>query len=354
MKVNEFLNEVLAAAKAAGIDPAEVYYHGGDSFNVSALDGEISDYKVASSCGVSLRGMFGGKMGSASTEAFDDDAVRQLIDGVKESATLLETDEQDEIFAGEESYPTIEKEESDVATTSAEEKIEKCLKLEALAKAADPRIVRVPSALVASSSSDVILRNSYGLNLQDSGSYFFSYTSLVAKDGASTAVNGKVAVSSRFDGIDPEKIAADAAKETLSQLNASPVPTGEYRVIFRYDAMQSLLQTFWGVFSAENAQQNLSLFAGKEGENVAADVVTIVDDPLMKGGLATSAFDGEGSASRTKKVVDSGKLTTLLHDRKTARKQGVASTGNAARVGGRIMLRRRTCTLPQARSRWMN
>ena len=44
MKVNEFLNEVLAAAKAAGIDPAEVYYHGGDSFNVSALDGEISDY----------------------------------------------------------------------------------------------------------------------------------------------------------------------------------------------------------------------------------------------------------------------------------------------------------------------
>ena len=39
MKVNEFLNEVLAAAKAAGIDPAEVYYHGGDSFNVSALDG---------------------------------------------------------------------------------------------------------------------------------------------------------------------------------------------------------------------------------------------------------------------------------------------------------------------------
>ena len=115
MKVNEFLNEVLAAAKAAGIDPAEVYYHGGDSFNVSALDGEISDYKVASSCGVSLRGMFGGKMGSASTEAFDADAVRQLIDGVKESATLLETDEQDEIFAGEERYPTIEKEESDVA-----------------------------------------------------------------------------------------------------------------------------------------------------------------------------------------------------------------------------------------------
>ena len=118
--------------------------------------------------------------------------------------------------------------------------------------------------------------------------------------------------------------------------------------------MQSLLQTFWGVFSAENAQQNLSLFAGKEGENVAADVVTIVDDPLMKGGLATSAFDGEGSASRTKKVVDSGKLTTLLHDRKTARKQGVHRPAMPRAWVDASWLRRRTCTLPQARSRWMN
>lgn len=336
MKINEFLDQVLSAAKAAGIDPAEVYYRGGDSFNVSALDGEISDYKVSSTCGVSLRGCFHGKMGSASTEAFDDDAVRQLIDGVKESATLLETDEQDEIFAGEESYPTIEKEESDVQTTSAEAKIAKCLKLEASARAADPRIVRVPSAVLASSSSEVTLRNSYGLNLHDSGSYFVSYANLVAKEDDSTAVNGKVTVTSHFDEIDPEKLAKDSADAVLAQLHGAPVPTGEYRVIFRYDAMQSLLQTFWGVFSAENAQQNLSLFAGKEGQMVAAEAVTILDDPLMKGGLATCAFDGEGSACRTKKVVDAGKLTTLLHDRKTARKQGVTSTGNAARSGGSI------------------
>ena len=56
MKVNEFLNEVLAAAKAAGIDPAEVYYHGGDSFNVSALDGEISTPTGGSSGGYCTMG----------------------------------------------------------------------------------------------------------------------------------------------------------------------------------------------------------------------------------------------------------------------------------------------------------
>ena len=101
MKVNEFLNEVLAAAKAAGIDPAEVYYHGGDSFNVSALDGKISDYKVASSCGVSLRGMFGGKKtGLAAPRCSNPVRILQRI-GRKKRAIRRRTDREGPIWPTE-------------------------------------------------------------------------------------------------------------------------------------------------------------------------------------------------------------------------------------------------------------
>ena len=96
--------------------------------------------------------------------------------------------------------------------------------------------------------------------------------------------------------------------------------------------MQSLLQTFSGVFSAENAQQSMSLLKGKEGTVVASPAVTLMDDPLLPGGFGSQRFDAEGSASKTKAVIDAGVLTTLLHSRKTARKQGVASTGNASRA----------------------
>lgn len=92
-----------------------------------------------------------------------------------------------------------------------------------------------------------------------------------------------------------------------------------------------MLTTFCGMFSAENAQQGLSLLAGKEGETVASMAVTLMDDPLLKDGFASSPFDAEGSASRTKAVIENGVLKTLLHNRKTARKQGVETTGNAAR-----------------------
>jgi len=87
------------------------------------------------------------------------------------------------------------------------------------------------------------------------------------------------------------------------------------------------------MFSAENAQQKMSLLGGKEGTVIASEAVTLMDDPLLPGGLATGAFDAEGSASQTKAVIDKGVLTTLLHSRKTAKKQGVKSTGNAHRAG---------------------
>ncbi len=56
-----------------------------------------------------------------------------------------------------------------------------------------------------------------------------------------------------------------------------------------------------------------------------------MDDPLLPGGFASAAFDGEGSACRTKAVIENGVLKTLLHNRKTARKAGTESTGNARR-----------------------
>lgn len=64
---------------------------------------------------------------------------------------------------------------------------------------------------------------------------------------------------------------------------------------------------------------------------IAAPCVTLMDDPHMKGGAASRPFDGEGVATRVKQVIEGGRLTTLLHNLKTAKKAGVQTTGNAAR-----------------------
>ncbi|MBE5797710.1 MAG: TldD/PmbA family protein [Clostridiales bacterium] len=332
MDMNLFIDRVLEAAKAAGIETAEVYYESGESFRASAMDGEINQYQVSASAGLSLRGTVAGKMGYSATQAFDEAAIAQLIEGVKESAALVEAAEQDEIFAGDESYPELPKEESDLKDVTPEQKLEMCLAMEKAAKEADPRVWKVQRAMVMTAANTVRIKNSYGLDLSESGSVCMAYAAPIAKADDKTATGGHMVAGHRFAELDPQAIGQKAVEETVCQLGASPVPAGEYRIIMRYDAMQSLLQTFAGVFSAENAQQNMSLLKGKEGETIASAAVTLMDDPLLPGGVGSQRFDAEGSASMTKAIIDAGVLTTLLHSRKTARKQGVKSTANASRA----------------------
>lgn len=336
MDMNLFMDRVLAAAKAAGIETAEVYFVSGDSFRASALEGEIDRYQVSSSANLSLRGTVNGKMGYCSTQAFDDAAIEQLVAGVKESAALIETDEQDEIYAGDAEYPELPKIETDLDTVPAEDKLAFCLAMEKAAQEADPRVWKVQRAMVSTMSATTRMKNSYGLDLTDEGAACSAYAAPIAKADGKTATGGWSNAAFRFADLNAEEIGRKATEETVCQLGGAPVPGGEYRVIIRFDAMQSLLQTFSGIFSAENAQQNLSLLKGREGEKIASDAVTLMDDPLLPMGFGSQRFDGEGSASRTKAVIDNGVLTTLLHSRKTARKQGVQTTGNAHRTNGAI------------------
>ena len=89
MEKNVFIEKLLKAALEDGIEAAEVYTSDHDSFRAMSTTGEITDYAVSSRSGLSLRGLYHGKMGYASTEAYDDDAIAMLIRAVIESAELV-------------------------------------------------------------------------------------------------------------------------------------------------------------------------------------------------------------------------------------------------------------------------
>ena len=333
MDKQQFMDRLLAEAKAQGIDPAEVYFSAGSSFSAGAMNGNIDSYKVSTRQGLGLRGMYQGKMGYASTQAFDEEAIRQLIEGVKEGALLREDEGAEEIYEGDAEYPTVVSYDETLAQVPATAKLDAVLAIEKAALESVDTVKQCEGTQLSTMSGEVYLRNSYGLNLQYKDNAFIAYTGAIAKDGDSTSTGMAFKCGRDFAKLDVKKLGEEAAQEAASGLHAEPVPAGNYRMILRYDAMQSLLATFCGIFSAENAQQGLSLLKGREGEKIAADCVTLMDDPLLEGGFDSAPFDGEGVASKTKAVVENGVLKTLLHNRKTAKKQGVASTGNALRPG---------------------
>jgi PmbA protein len=109
------------------------------------------------------------------------------------------------------------------------------------------------------------------------------------------------------------------------------VPTFIANVFSVSPAASSLLSTFADVFSADAAQKGLSLLARREGEQIAAACVSLIDDPFHEKGMSGKPFDAEGVATQKKALIEGGQLKTLLHNLKTAHKQGVQTTANASK-----------------------
>jgi len=333
MTIDQFIQALLNEAKAAGIEAAEIYLSSGDSFRAMCQLGEINNYTVNSTRGLSLRGLYQGKMGYAATEAFDEEAVAQLVAAVKESAELTEDTDVQEIYQGDESYPNVDNYNPDLDKVEENRKLNFILDLEKKAKEKDPRILQLAYNMISTSSAETRIVNSYGLDLSHKDNIAYAVINAVAKEGDRVVTGGGFQIDRDFDKLSVEKIVDEAVEEAIFMLKAAPIPSGNYRTLIHAKCMPDLLGVFSGVFSAEAAQKGMSLLSGKEGEIIASEAVTLLDDPLLPGGLASQPFDAEGVATCTKAVIENGKLTTLLHNLKTAKKAGVKTTGNAAKAG---------------------
>jgi len=333
MNRQEFIDKLFAAAKEAGIQEYEAYFASSDDFSVEVLEGQIKEYSVAASSGMCFRGVYEEKMGYASTEEFDEEAIEMLIHGVKENAMLIETDDKESIFEGSSEYEKLDLYKEETASVPAAEKIQEALDMEKHMMSLDKRVIRSEGCSYSSMVMEKRIVNSKGLDVNHKAAVLGAVAvPIVSEDGK---VNYAYELKYAFDkkDVDVKKIAEKAVESAISGLNAKSVPSGSYKVIFRHDVMTGLLATFSSVFSAESARKGLSLLKDKEGEKIASDAVTVIDDPLMEGGFASCPFDAEGVAAKTKVVVGEGVLHTLLHNRKTAQAMGKETTGNASKAG---------------------
>jgi PmbA protein len=114
-------------------------------------------------------------------------------------------------------------------------------------------------------------------------------------------------------------------------LGAAPVATRKAVVLLDPYVATGFLGLIGPALTGEAVQKGRSLFAGKVGERVASDKITIIDDGLLGGGIASAPFDGEGVPTSRTILVKKGDLRGYLHNTYTAAKDGVQSTGNGVR-----------------------
>lgn len=330
MDYNAFKEAVIAAAKAAGLEDYELYYEGSEDTEVGVFQHEVNQFSSSVSGGVCFRCLVNGKMGYASTEDMDPAKADALVKRAVDNARVLEAEEPVFLCEGGKTYEKLNI--APYKLPSTEEMISTALEAQEKLYAADPKVVDGCETEVLRQKFRYAICNSKGLDLSYENTVAGLVSAAVVSDGKEMDNDYEIKLG-KLDTIDVDAVARKAAEKAVGKLGGDVAPTAVCPVIFAPEAMSSLLAAFSPVFSAENAQKGLSRLGDKEGTVIASSAVTLVDDPFHPQSPIPINFDGEGCPTHTKKVIENGRLNTLLYNLKTAAVAGKETTGNGSKSG---------------------
>ncbi len=326
---------IVRQALDAGATDAECTISEGDEFSAGVRMRELETLKEAGSRAAGLRILKGRHTGSAYTSDLSSDGIRHMVRSAVELAAIT-TEDPHAGLPGPEELGAVPGDlgmySDDVEGLPTDLKIGLARRAEDAALSADPRIANSEGASFDAHLGRHAFANSRGF----AGEYRASYCSLtavpVARQGDSMERDYWFSAARGFAGLQPpEDIGRIAAARALRRLGAVKVETRRVPVVFEPRAARSLLDNIFDAVNGAAIYRNESFLAGKLGQRVAADSLTVVDDGAIPGLFGTSPFDDEGVPTRRTVVIDHGVLRSYLLNTYTARKLGLRTTGNASR-----------------------
>jgi len=331
----ELAAETVKQALERGARDAECTISEGSEFSANVRMREVESLKQAGSRGAGLRVLTGKRAGSAYTSDLSADGIRQMVASAIELASITSEDPHAGLPDAAEmgAIPgDLQLYCADIERLETPFKIDLAGSAEAAALDADPRISNSEGGSFDSRLGRRVFANSRGFT----GEYRSSYCSLaavpVARDGESMERDYWMSIARSFAGLEPpEHIGRVAAERALRRLSPRKVETQRVPVVFEPRTARSLLGSIFEAVHGESIYRQASFLAGKLGEKVAAEGLTVIDDGTIPGLFASSPFDDEGIPTRRTAVIERGVLKSYLLNSYTARKLGMKTTGNASR-----------------------
>jgi PmbA protein len=281
------------------------------------------------------------RVASTSTSDLTDGGIDRFVADAIELAELSQADPfagpaDPKLIGDPSSAPDLELYDPAGGAVGAAQAIAAAKEGEAAAFAFDPRITNSEGATFGRAAGGSAIVLSSGFRAAHASSYSSLSVVPVAADKGGKNRRGYHWTARRFLAeLDPSaEVGREAARRTLRKLGARTVPTCEVPVVFDPDAARSILGLLGGAVMGSAIWRKASYLMGRVGTQVASDMVSVVDDPLIPRAPGSRPYDGEGLLSRRNPVVEKGKLLTYLCDSYSARKLGLETTASAARGGG--------------------
>ncbi|HEY7136632.1 MAG TPA: TldD/PmbA family protein, partial [Acidimicrobiia bacterium] len=333
MELDDLARRVAGAARDG--EQVEAYVVRSRDTDVKVFDGEVESLSVAEVSGVGIRVVADHRQGYAWAGSLDDDVVAETLADARDNASFGEPDDEFGLatpsdFAGLEPI-SLDLWRDELLQVPTDEKVRIALELEAATKAADSRVRGVESASYGDAAIEAAVATSTGIEASARRTACSCSSFAMAGEGIATQTGYGFSVGRRPADLELATAARVAADRATRLLGAAQPPSRRLPVIFDPLVTASLLGLVGAATSGEAVLKKRSLFVGRDGEQVAAPAVTIVDDPTLADAYGASTHDAEGVPTRRNELIVGGVLKMFLHNVYTARRAGLTTTGSAVR-----------------------
>lgn len=334
----DLLSDLVRRAQKSGADAADAVLVSGAEVSVSVRLGALEGLERSEGAELGLRVLIGKKQAIASSSDLSAPALENVI---ARAAAMARAAPEDE-FAGLADAADVAREtylpETDTCD-SAPPPGDDALKTWALAcedaARAVPGVTNSEGAEAGWSRRTVALAASNGFAAARRGSSVSVSASVIAGEGTDMVTDYEY--DSRVYAADlqsPESVGRAAGERTVRMLNPRKALTGPAPVMYEPRAAAGLAGHFAGAVNGAAVARGTSFLKDRMGEQVLAEGVSIIDDPLRPRGPASRPFDAEGAACAKLMLAENGVLKHWLLDLRSARKLGLRANGRAGRGTG--------------------
>lgn len=330
--LRDLAERLVGQARACGADEVEVSVVDGREFDVDVRKGKIENLVEAGSRVCGLKVIKDKRTAYASSSDLGPETLRRLVRNAVRRAELANPDE----FAGLAplSKKTVDAAALDlfdpaVAGLGSETKVRLARDTERIALE-DKRITNTYGANFGTNEIRSVLVNSKGFAGEFEQTYCELSVGLQAGDTDNRVEDSWFSAKRHVKNLaTPEAVARKAVERTVRQLGPRKIKTQNVPVIFEPTQTSWLMGFLFGCAAGTAVYQKATFLAGKLGEKIGNDLMTVLDDGLMPGEMGTRPFDSDGVPSQRTVVLEKGVLKNYLCNTYAARKLGLESTGNA-------------------------
>jgi PmbA protein len=323
--------DALALARRLGASQAEASasFATGLSATVRMRAVETLEYHRDQGLGVTV--YFGRRKGSASTS---DLAAAAVEETVRKACTLARYAAEDDC-AGLADPDRLARDVPDLDlwhpwSVDADAAIAIATDCEAAALDSDPRVTNSEGASLSSHAGSRAYGNSHGF-LQGYRDTSHSLScAVLASQGSHMERDFEYTTARHPDELDSAvRVGREAARRACARLGAVKLDTRVAPVLYPAQLARGLVGHLVGAISGGALYRRASFLLDSLGKPVLAPCVTIDERPHLPRGLASAPWDDEGVATADRRLVDAGTLQGYVLGSYSARKLGMATTGNA-------------------------